>query len=408
MFELYGGRCASKTVPHRFHPPAHLLAWRWDRWPVVGGCCSFLLAPSSGRNDLRAEHVLGRGGCPRRPRRLGCWLGAYRYWGATERRALAERFDGRRFSIVPTPDRETAPAYDVLEGVAGSSSNDVWAVGMSSGAGADQTLIEHFDGHRWSIVPSQDLGASNDLVAVTSVSVTDAWAVGAYAPKGSFYDVPLADHFDGSQWSSVSVPNPAFCAGHSQLTAVTSSPSAGVWATGWCGGSSAPTPTPERGFVERWTGTEWTIVSGTTPIPAGTELNAITARSASDVWAVGSMSTTTSQAQSYAVHFNGQGFTSAPMSAPAANGSLSAVTTTSTGARVAVGAGASPQPPFAGPLTIKLAASKWRWIATPVAFGVLSGVTVDGRHRIWSVGQTFANDATGNQVPLVLEHPSGG
>src|SRR5690242_16534021 len=55
-----------------------------------------------------------------------------------------------------------------LYGIAAVSANDVWAVGntQNNGVGNPQTLIEHWDGTSWSVVPSPNPGSNNILYAV--------------------------------------------------------------------------------------------------------------------------------------------------------------------------------------------------------------------------------------------------
>src|SRR5687767_6531273 len=70
--------------------------------------------------------------------------------------------------------------YNVLNAVSGTSANDVWAVGVShDGTPPSRTLIEHWDGAQWSIVPSPSPDNQlNELRGVAAISATDAWAVG--------------------------------------------------------------------------------------------------------------------------------------------------------------------------------------------------------------------------------------
>lgn len=63
-----------------------------------------------------------------------------------------------------------------LNAVGGASDNDVWAVGVSSASGytSSRALIEHWNGTRWSIVPSPTAGPTvNILTAVAAVSTND-------------------------------------------------------------------------------------------------------------------------------------------------------------------------------------------------------------------------------------------
>jgi hypothetical protein len=66
---------------------------------------------------------------------------------------LVERWNGKKWQVVPSPNPNAH--YSVLRGVAAVSTSDVWAVGDASDArGNQETLIEHYDGQRWSIGPS--------------------------------------------------------------------------------------------------------------------------------------------------------------------------------------------------------------------------------------------------------------
>src|SRR5207248_3662420 len=71
-----------------------------------------------------------------------------------------------------------------LEGVTCVSGSDCWAVGyyVSDPVGYSQTLIEHWNGTSWSVVPSPNTSATqhNQLASVTCVSTSDCWAVGQY------------------------------------------------------------------------------------------------------------------------------------------------------------------------------------------------------------------------------------
>ena len=129
----------------------------------------------------------------------------------------------------------------------------------------------------WSIVGSPS-PASAQLNAVTAVSGTDLWAVGAAGPN------TLAEHWNGSSWSRVPTPNPAGSGTQAQLLGVAAVTSNNVWAVGF---SASPT-TDYATLAEHWNGSAWSIVP--TPNPLGlhtVSLNAVAAISASDIWAVG-------------------------------------------------------------------------------------------------------------------------
>lgn len=84
----------------------------------------------------------------------------------------------------------TNPNFEyVLNAIKANSPTDVWAVGEAFNAaqsGSGTTLIEHYDGKAWSIVPSPSPGTGDVLTGVTTSNASNnVWAVGYYTPAGS-------------------------------------------------------------------------------------------------------------------------------------------------------------------------------------------------------------------------------
>ena len=133
------------------------------------------------------------------------WAVGYYYNGGIYQ-TLVEHWNGTSWSVVSSPNPGTDDNY--LSGVAAVSANDVWAVGYyDNGSGASQTLVEHWNGTAWSVVPSPNAGTSyNYLNGVAAVSASDVWAVGYYGIGGSTNQT-LVEHWDGTAWSVVSSPN---------------------------------------------------------------------------------------------------------------------------------------------------------------------------------------------------------
>src|SRR5713226_3906576 len=122
-----------------------------------------------------------------------------------------------------------------LRAVATVSSGDIWAVGSTYSnqiLSPSSTLTDHWNGTRWSIVPSPNVGsASNFLSAVAAVSSSDVWAVGSYYidDRGSVSKT-LTEHWNGSSWSVVPSPNPETSSNALSGVAIVSSSDA--WAVG--------------------------------------------------------------------------------------------------------------------------------------------------------------------------------
>ena len=119
-----------------------------------------------------------------------------------------QRWDGSAWIVVPSPNGYSRENY--LRGVSSSGPNDVWAVGYyNNPTGNYVPLTEHWDGTSWQIVPSPGLSSSlTALAAVSSISSTDVWAVGAYYNDNSAL-LTLAQHWDGTTWQVFTTPNPA-------------------------------------------------------------------------------------------------------------------------------------------------------------------------------------------------------
>src|SRR6266516_7922889 len=70
------------------------------------------------------------------------------------------------WSIIPSPTF-TGTGFNFFSGVAPVSATNVWAIGSYSNF--SQTLIEHWNGRQWIIIPSPSPGLNyNDLRGVTA------------------------------------------------------------------------------------------------------------------------------------------------------------------------------------------------------------------------------------------------
>jgi hypothetical protein len=162
---------------------------------------------------------------------------------------LAVHWSGAAWTAVPSPN---VNVHNILHGVSTVNTGDVWAVGAAikdayDGFSVWKTLIEHWDGVRWRVVRSPNVGAGgNTLLAVSARGARDVWAVGHYDDVTG--DIPvrktLVLHWNGRRWRHVDSPNAG--SGDNELSAVAASAGTNdVWATG---GSSVGT------LVERFTG----------------------------------------------------------------------------------------------------------------------------------------------------------
>ncbi len=189
---------------------------------------------------------------------------------------LLEHWDGGAWSTLVQ-----SGLVGSLQGVAGVSADDAWAVGdfphspatdygpaaFSGPRTGDAMLIEHWDGHVWAPLPFVHDG---ELNAVAAAGANDVWAVGGYYQSAVKTYAGVIFHWDGVGWRLV-----LKTANYLNDVAVVGRRD--VWAVG-------------DDIVVHWDGKHWRTV----PVPqrvgasvSPPSLASVTAFSAKSVWAVG-------------------------------------------------------------------------------------------------------------------------
>lgn len=69
-----------------------------------------------------------------------------------DRSATAVHWNGNGWSVVPTPSQADRVRH--LHAVSAVSATNVWAVGAERSQGIDEALIEHWNGSDWSVAPA--------------------------------------------------------------------------------------------------------------------------------------------------------------------------------------------------------------------------------------------------------------
>ena len=172
---------------------------------------------------------------------------------------------------------------NILAGVSAASANDVWAVGayIPGTGGVLNTLAHHFDGTRWTAFPLPNVGAQqNILQAVSMPAPGKAWAVGDYT-NGKFQQQTLIEHFDGTVWSVVPSPSPG--ANQNILYGVAAISDSDVWAVG----ASQDANDVWHTLTEHWNGTAWSVVNAVDAGTNGNQFYAVKALASNNVYAVG-------------------------------------------------------------------------------------------------------------------------
>ena len=205
-------------------------------------------------------------------------------------RTLIEHWDGTAWKVVPSPN--PTPGPEQLDGVAVLSPKSAWAVGWYKGPGALQTLVLHWNGTKWKRVRSPNpsdpgIRPYDALTAVAALSARDVWAVGAYLHrKGRRHSyVTLVLHWNGKHWKRSPSANPGGVGHVNVLDAVAADPAGHLWASGgYHNGSGSVQPLVERRRTRGWRG----VSAQAAPVAAPQlALESLAPLAANDVWAAG-------------------------------------------------------------------------------------------------------------------------
>ncbi|MBV9383470.1 MAG: hypothetical protein JO242_22765 [Streptosporangiaceae bacterium] len=254
---------------------------------------------------------------------------------------LIEHWDGTRWSVVPSPNPVTGSGTtDTLEAISGTSASDLWAVGSFGTGMFNAMLFEHWNGTKWSFVPPPSIAGDIFGRAVTTISATDAWAVGDTATA------TISAHWNGQAWSFVSTPFLQDGAAPTNfLTGVTATGPNNVWASGYEGNVNQQNFALP--YVLHWNGTAWSLTKVPNSGSEGSQLRGITALSATDLWAAGETLEDDGSLLTLTEHFNGKSWSTAPSLdpgelPPGIDSSLNAVAGVSPHTLLTVGAQETP------------------------------------------------------------------
>src|SRR5258708_23763991 len=309
---------------------------------------------------------------------------------------------GASWRVVGSQD---GPWNNLLDGVAAITPSDIWAVGnagnpIASRVGnSDVNLAEHWDGSGWNSVAVPQPGADgNGRNGVAASGTNNVWAVGSFN-NGGFIN-GQAYQWSGSSWSaaaqpSISTPN--------VLNGVTFAAANDVWAVGQVIGSNGAGASVSRTLIERYLNGSWTIVYSPNVGLGDNALFGVAASSTSDVWAVGfSRATVSGPRQSLIEHWDGVSW-SVSLSANFPNDTLISVATSGGSDARAVGYGLGSN---GGPVGIALIWNgSWTQqpISEPSVYNELITDVVYSAPDYWAVGLDNGNGfSPGPDEPFVL------
>lgn len=294
---------------------------------------------------------------------------------------LVETWNGRRWSVVPTPG---VKIFALLSSVSCTAPTFCMAVGWRTG----QTLAERWNGARWSIVASANRPrwSDNYLDAVSCRTSKDCFAVGTYF--GGYGQYTEIQHWDGKHWVLVASPNvpPVANPGNDLdgISCTTGSACVAVGATGTAVGALA----------EQRVGGRWNLMPTAAGSERGDVLRAVKCTSSTNCFAVGYRSAGKSLIERW------DGTTWAIMSSPnrSANNALAAVKCVTGADCVAVGGQSLSAPKIGSRLIVHWNGTTWSIVPSPgpapTEQSYLSGVSCSTATACVAVGRFDPNYRT--------------
>ena len=285
-----------------------------------------------------------------------------------------------------------------LQAASASSPTDIWAVGQSA---------IHYDGTTWTAFHAPMINGDNTsfLGGVVDISPTLAWAGGTVG-IGEANPGQVLLQWNGTEWSVY--PGPGFGEGNQpSIKAMTATSANDVWAIGSLLGDDEE----ELFFLfEHWDGTTW---KATTAVSGDAFLLGASADATNDVWAVGFNGPENDDSQTLALHYDGTAWQVSPTpSIGAGANQLNGVLALAPNDVWAVGFSTSVAPPQEAPtenLIEHFDGTSWSIVPSPnvgpnsiYQSNRLFGLVANSSTDIYAFGSYFDADGSGQQGTLLM------
>ena len=276
-----------------------------------------------------------------------------------------------------------------LTGTVAFSPSDAWTVGWG---GVDSSTADaqslHWNGTTWVSVKTVNEGTTiNGLEGISATGPTNMWGV------GWVFGNCLIEHYNGTKWANTTCPYKGL---QSQLNAVSARTTSDAWAVGFVWPNST-----QLAFTEHWNGTKWTEVKPASVSGLFVQFNSVVDLGSNNVLAVGDYETKsggTFTEHEMAEHWNGHAWQR--VSVPKFSGAsfLQGVSGGTSSGVTAVGAASVGGHDV--PLIERWTGTKFVQVTQPVSSGNLAAVTV------LSGTNAYATGSAGSGGTLV-EHYDG-
>jgi hypothetical protein len=315
--------------------------------------------------------------------------------------SLGDNWNGAGWTTLSTVNSETPTAYYFLGTSCPASTSCVGVGYYKSDLSYSDSLAEVWNGTAWSTesVPNPSGTVESQLYSVSCTSTTNCVAVGDYYTSTLVW-MTLVETWNGSAWSVESTPNPAAGTDNILSSVSCTSPTSCAAVGSYINSSDAMVT-----LAETWNGSAWKI--GSTPNPSGafgSELEGVSCGSSTMCTAVGTY-TTTQIGDWFTLVEVWNGSTWAIQSSPnkGQNDELVSASCISIAACTAVGSYENSSSGDQELLAEAWNGSAWTVQTTPDPAGesiaYLTGVSCTSAEACIAVGYWYFN-SDGNQVPV--------
>lgn len=251
------------------------------------------------------------------------------------------------------------------------------------------TLAERWNGRRWAVAPTPPItgAASSQGIGVSCGSPHSCFATGIYTDSLSKDQLPLLERWNGARWRLASLPTPSGAV-NTLLYDVSCTAATACTAVG-----EAIMPSTTIAFADRWNGTTWTAQHVPGKTGPGTALGSVSCTSAHACTAVGALiNPSTGTETTLAEFWNGSKWAIEPTPNKSGDTSsyLYSVACTSARTCMSVGGFHSNTSSSLGALSEQWSANKWTLKSLPTPsnpqISIPNSVTCSAPHACTTVG----------------------
>ncbi len=247
--------------------------------------------------------------------------------GYTPYRTLIETWNGRAWSITPSPN--PGGTYDYLQGVSCTSQFSCVTVGWDlNGVGMNESdagsLVESWNGRTWTLIPSPDPGWDNSFWSVSCTNARSCMALLQFSTTAGSNPQTVVESWNGRTWLVIPTPTPVDSSYIGGLQDVFCTSPVFCVVVGSYVNKSFVSET----LVESWNGRTWSVVPSPSPGTIWSVLDVVSCTIPTNCVAIGGSNSGGTTSQTLIESWNGETWSVTPGPSTVGSFGLSCPTST--------------------------------------------------------------------------------